>query len=86
MKINSIKFGIASAFSFFILWIICSLLVIIMPAETMKISSYMLHADLSSLKWNMKISGLFIGLISWTITAGIAGWLIATIYNKLLSL
>ena len=56
----------------------------VMPMNMMGISGNMVHEDFSSMQWSMEIQGLFIGLMAWPFVAGISGWLIALIYNKLL--
>jgi hypothetical protein len=85
MKLDAINFGLASAAAFSILWVICSLLVITIPTGMMQMSGDMVHGDLSSMQWSMGVQGIFIGLIGWSILAGVTGWLIAVIYNKLLN-
>jgi hypothetical protein len=84
MKLDAIKFGLASAAAFSILWIVCSLFVMGMPLNMMQISGHMIHGDFTSMQWSMGIQGLIIGLFAWAFVAGISGWLIALIYNKLL--
>ena len=85
MKLDAIKFGLASAITFSIAWIICSIFVMAMPTGMMQISGHMIHGELSSMQWNLGMYGLFAGLVSWAVVAGLTGWLMATIYNKLLS-
>ena len=84
MKLNAIKFGLACAASFSILWVFCSLFVMGMPTNMMQLSGNMVHGDFTSMQWSMGFQGLFVGLIAWAFVAGISGWLIALIYNKLL--
>jgi hypothetical protein len=84
MKLDAIKFGGACAIAFSILWIICSAFVMVMPTNMMQVSGNMVHGDLTSMQWSMGIQGIFVGLIAWAFVAGISGWLIAFIYNKLL--
>jgi hypothetical protein len=84
MKLDAVKFGLASAAAFSILWVVCSLFAIGMPMNMMQVSGNMVHGDFTSMQWSMGIQGLFIGLIAWAFVAGISGWLIALIYNKLL--
>ncbi|NIQ13456.1 MAG: hypothetical protein GTO02_03305 [Candidatus Dadabacteria bacterium] len=84
MKLDAIKFGLACAAAFSILWIVCSLFVMGMPMSMMHISGNMVHGDFTSMQWSMGIQGIIIGLIAWAFVAGISGWLIALIYNQLL--
>ncbi len=85
MKLDAIKFGLASAIAFSIAWIICSIFVMAMPTGMMRISGHMMHGDFSSMQWDLGMSGLIVGLVSWAVVAGVMGWLMATIYNKLLN-
>lgn len=83
MKLDAIKFGLASAATFSILWVVCSLFVMGMPMNMMHISGNMVHGNFTSMQWSMGTQSIFIGLIAWAFVAGITGWLIALIYNKL---
>ena len=85
MKLDAIKFGLTSAIAFAILWVICSLLVWIGPRMMMEISGNMVHGDLSQMQWQISLSGIIVGLIIWSLLAGVTGWLIAAIYNRLTS-
>ena len=82
MKLNANKFALAAAIGFAILWLLCSLLVALMPNQSMHVSNAMLHSSMSW-QWNMHWPGLLIGLIAWSLTAGVSAWLIAIIYNRL---
>jgi hypothetical protein len=85
MKIDAAKFGLACAITFAVLWVVCSLLVMVMPNGMMQMSGHMIHGDVSGfMSWNMNMHGVLMGLIGWSISAGISGWLIAVIYNKLM--
>ena len=83
MNIDANKIGISSAISFGILWVVCSAAVHFMPQPMMMITGHMMHADLTSLDWTLTFSGFLIGLVAWSTLAGVSGWLIATIYNRL---
>lgn len=84
MPLNAVKFAIASSLSFSIVWVSCSLLVFAMPDMMMSTSGDMVHMNLSSLGWEMSIIGILVGLVGWSLSAGVIAWLLATIYNKLL--
>lgn len=83
MKLNANKLALAVAISFAVLWVICSLLVVSLPNQSMHVSNAMMHSSMSW-RWDMQWLGLLIGLIAWSLTAGVSAWLIATIYNRLL--
>lgn len=82
MKLNAIKFGLASAISIAILWIACSVLVWLLPSMMMNMTGHMIHGDWSSMGWHLSAGGVLIGLIVWSITAGICGWLLAAFYTR----
>ncbi len=84
MKLNAKKFSWACAITAIILRILCGLLFMIMPMRMMGMSGYMMQGDFTEMQWQLSMHGFFFGLISWAIMSGVAGWLIATIYNKLL--
>lgn len=83
MKINSLNFALASAITAAIVWILCSLLVWIMPGAMMNTTGNMVHMDMSKFGWVLSPLGVFWGLIIWSLFAGIFAWLLATIYNLL---
>ena len=84
MKLDAVKFGMAFAIASAILWIICSLFVWVLPSMMMEMSGHMVHGDLSQMGWSLSLTGVLIGLVTWSILAGITGWLIAYIYNRLM--
>ena len=83
MKLNAIKFGLAAAYAVAIIWVFCSLLVVMLPGMSMNMGGYMMHSDFSGMSWHMGVSGFVLGLILWSLTAGIFAWLMAAIYNAL---
>lgn len=84
MKLNANKFALAAALSFALLWILCTLIVALIPHQSMRITGAMMHSDMMTWQWDMHWLGLLIGLIAWPLTAAITAWLTATIYNRLL--
>lgn len=84
MRIDARKFALAAAISAALLWMICSLIVIALPHQSMHVTGYMVHADLNQWQWDMHWSGLIGGLLAWSLLAGATAWLIAAVYNKLL--
>ena len=84
MTLNAYKFCLASAISFSVIWIVCSLLVWLFPEMMMSMAGDMLHADLASICWQLSFKGILAGLAGWAITAGIICWLLAYFYNNLL--
>jgi hypothetical protein len=45
----------------------------------------MIHAHLESFTWVLTLTGYLIGLTAWSAWAAATGWLIAVIYNKVVS-
>ena len=84
MKLNPNMLGIASAVATAILWVICSLLVVLLPGLMAHMTAGMMHGDTVSMAFTMTWAGFLWGLIAWVVYAGVTGWLIATIYNRLL--
>ncbi|TKB50524.1 hypothetical protein FCL40_05075 [Ferrimonas sediminicola] len=84
MSLNATKFGLASAVAFAGFWIVCSLLVWVLPSMMMDMTGHMTHGDWSQMGWHLSVGGVLIGLIAWSVVAGLLGWLLATIYNRLL--
>ncbi len=84
MKIDAMKFGIASALAFAIIWLFCSLFVWSMPAMTMEMTGNMMHSDWSQMGWHLSPMGVLVGMLGWSVGAGFTGGLLATIYNRLL--
>ncbi|MEX2469294.1 MAG: DUF5676 family membrane protein [Pseudohongiellaceae bacterium] len=85
MKLNTIKFGLAAAYAASLFWIICSLLVAILPGISMRMGGYMVHADLTGMNWSLGILGFVVGLLMWALSAGIFAAATAAIYNNLVS-
>ncbi|MBT8147984.1 MAG: hypothetical protein KJN90_14090 [Gammaproteobacteria bacterium] len=84
MKLNSISLGLAAANTAAIFWLACSAIVALLPAMSMNMGGYMMHADFSSMNWNMSLFGFLSGLILWTLSVGIFASLMAAIYNRLI--
>lgn len=83
MKLKPIQLGLAGTVTAAVLWLLCSLLVFILPEMMMRMSGAMIHADLSGLNWTLTLSGVLLGLVSWSITAGVTGWVLGYFYNLL---
>ncbi len=83
MRINPVAFGLASAAVAAIFWLLCSAIVGMMPGPMMNMSGHMVHANLEGMNWTLTFSGVLVGLIVWSLFAGLFGWALATIYNLL---
>ena len=83
MKIDAVKFGLAAAYAVVIFWVVCTIVVVLLPGMTMSMSGYMMHADFSGMAWQMGIAGFVAGLMLWSLMAGVFAWLLASIYNRM---
>jgi len=81
MKLDAGRLAIALGGTTAILWTLCSALVAIHAGGMMTLTGHMLHMDRTMFAWTLTIPGFLIGLVSWTIAAAVAGWLIGWIYN-----
>ncbi len=82
--INTLQFSVASALTAALLWIGCSVLVIVLPGAMWQMTAHMLHVDLAQVGWAMSWTGAISGLVSWSVFAGLAGAILSALYNKLL--
>ncbi len=83
MKLDAGKLGLSTATVFAAAWVICSARVTLVPGPMMRMSGNMLHADLGGLGWTMHWEGFFVGLILWSVLAGLLVWVVAAFYNRL---
>lgn len=87
MKLNAGKLALATVATTAILWILRSLLMMMMPGGMfgmMGAGNYPMNNEMVNSQWGMGGHGMFMGLIGWVIFSGVAAWLIATIYNRLI--
>ena len=84
MKLDTTKLGLSTGVAFGVVWVICSLLIVIAPNGVMQLTGYMLHSDLGNLGWTMSWAGFFAGLVAWSVLAGVLAWAAAAIYNRLI--
>lgn len=83
MRINATAFGLASAAVAAVSWILCSAIVGMIPGPMMNMSGHMVHANLEGMNWTLTFSGVVIGLVVWSLFAGLFAWALAVIYNLL---
>ncbi|MFA6218387.1 MAG: DUF5676 family membrane protein [Erythrobacter sp.] len=84
MKIDAIRFGFAAGIVFAAFWVVCSLLVLSMPAGTMQVTGHMTHADFGHMTWRLNFVGFAYGLIAWSVLAGLVAAATAAVYNRLI--
>lgn len=83
MKIDSLKFGVAAAITAAIVWIICSLLIWMIPGAMMNMTTNLFHMEMGKSGFVLTPVGVIWGLVGWSLFTGIFAWLSATIYNQL---
>lgn len=83
MNINANKFAIAVACAFLIVWMICSLLVMVMPVSMSNMTGHMLHTQWEPMGWHISLIGVLFGGVLWAVLSGATAWLTARIYNRL---
>ena len=84
MKVDAAKIGLSTGIVFGIVWIICSIFVVIVPAGMMQMSGMMIHGNLGNLGWTMNWAGFFVGLVAWSALAGVLVGATAALYNRLI--
>lgn len=83
MRTDATKLALAVAVAFAMVWLICSVMVWVFPGQMMRMSSHMVHGDLSGMSWQLSGQGFFIGLLGWSASAGFIAWLAAVVYGRL---
>lgn len=83
MKINPLNFALASAITAAVVWIICSLLIWMMPGPMINMTTNLFHVEMGKSGFVISPLGVLWGLIGWSLFAGIFAWILATIYNLL---
>lgn len=84
MKVDATKLGLATGIVFAVIWIICSVLVALLPGAMMRMGGAMMHADMVNYAWSMHWGGFIIGLVLWTVLPALIVWAVATVYNRLI--
>ena len=83
MKINPLNFAPAGAITAAVVWIICSLLVWMMPGAMMNLTTNLFHMEMGKSGFVLSPLEVLWGLVGWSLFAGIFAWILATIYNLL---
>lgn len=83
LKLDEVKLGVATTLATGVFWVVCSILVLLMPTGMMSSSGWMMHMDMAEFGWRMTWGGFFFGGILWSLLAGLFVWLIAAIYNRI---
>lgn len=83
MKINPLNFALASAITAAVVWIICSILIWMMPGAMMNMTTNLFHMEMGKTGFVLSPIGVVWGLIGWSLFAGIFAWILASVYNLL---
>ena len=83
MKLDALKLGYATGIVFAVVWVICSIFVVVLPGAMMRMGGDMIHAELSGMQWSMHWTGFFVGLVLWTLLSALLAWAVASVYNRL---
>lgn len=83
MKLNVKAIAIAYGMVAAILFVLCRLLFTLAPVGTLAAMKYLFHTDWSNVAVPMTLSGFFLGLLLFTIFAGLVGAAWASIYNRI---
>ena len=84
MTLQPCKFGLAAGLTSGLLWIVCSILVYMLPVFMIDMSGHMMHMDIAAMGWELTVWGVLWGLVGWFVSAFLFGWLLAVIYNRLI--
>lgn len=83
MTLNANRLFVATAAVFAFLWVVCSALVAIFPGPMLRMTGYMIHSELRSFEWSLTLTGVFGGLVLWSLLSGLVVWLVAVVYNRI---
>ena len=82
MKLNATAMANAAAATAAILWIVCSLFVVLLPGMMMSMTGHMVHLEMQAYSWVVTLYGFAFGLVIWVVLAWTTGWLFGTFYNR----
>ncbi|MFL0802738.1 MAG: hypothetical protein K6L81_03410 [Agarilytica sp.] len=82
MNVIPIKFASAAALSTALIWLLCSVLVLIAPGAINYISGAMMHLEMSHWVWDLSVSKLVVGMLAWALMTWLVVWLTTTIYLR----
>lgn len=81
MKLQPIKFGIAWAASGAVFSLFWGAFLFSMPARSMYMDQHMMRPGMGNWGGSMTLGAVLLGIILWSVFAGLFGSLIAVIYN-----
>lgn len=84
MKNHTLRVAVAAAGATGLLWVLCSLVFLYQPEMMIRLTGHMLHADLSSISFNLSWTGFFVGLLGWMVTAAAVALTSIGLYSLLI--
>mgnify|MGYP001616860821 CR=1 FL=1 len=83
-KLNAKRVALSLAIVSGVISIICALLILIAPEFTVSLFGAIFHGiDISQITKPITLGGAILGTVEIVILALIAGWLFASVYNKI---
>ncbi len=82
MKFDTRALGYGVGLSTAIAWILCSILVALTPSASMTVTRDMFHLVGNEIQWGLTWKGFLVGLISWTLCAGLFAVLCGALVNR----
>ncbi len=82
MKLDPVRLSLAAATAFGIVWTICTAFVVALPAIATVAAGGMMHF-MGPPEMLVTSTGFLIGLVGWSIAAGVTSGLLALVYNAL---
>lgn len=83
MKLDTGLFVISVVVVTVVLWVICSLIVLLYPETSTYVAETMMHLAPGQMQLQMSWSGFLSGLCSWSVLAAFGAWLLIFIYGIL---
>ncbi len=85
MKLNTKKFSLAAGLTMAIIYIICTIFVVLFPEAATKILGWMVHMTLGDeivRGQAITFGGFFVSLIQFVFYASLSAWIFSSLYNK----
>ena len=82
MKLDIKAVAIAEGLVVAAAFVLCALVIALVPEQTAAATRYLFHIDLSSLATRISLGGFLSGLIVSSVAMGLAGGVWASIYNR----
>lgn len=85
MKLDTKSLAVAAAIGAAFLYALCWAIVAIVPDLAKRVTTDMLHMDVDAIAWQLDLESLLVGVVGWGVACGVAGCLVAWLYNRLVS-